>query len=265
LKNSVCKTSGFFFVVSLLASCATPYSPPADDLKPPPLWAGTVELVPTGEATEFRSGVWRNGDWFSRVSTKVSRQGRIVDEIRYKNPFGKEIIVPANTPVHAMQMSVTQTTSYNYVRQSSVDLNANNNPIEWCYSIPADTACIFWEGEARARYITMMPISQRQLIGSSPTGMIGPMPNIVEGEADFGGPIVAIQKLADISDTGFTIATSYKDGREDERSLSRNRVVSWSGRNQVALEIFAFKAIKNAEGKIDAVEVSLIGQPSKTP
>jgi hypothetical protein len=259
------KVGAACFSAALLVSCATNYIPPADDLKPPPLWAGTVELVPASEAIEFRSGVRRNGDWFQKVATKMSREGRIVDEIRYKSPFGKEIIIPANTPVHAMQMSVTQTISYNYVRQSSTNLNANNNPIEWCYSILADTACIFWEGETRARYVTMVPISQRRLIGFSPTGMIGPMPNIVEGNGDFGGPILATQKLADISDTGFSIVSTLKDGREEEKSLGQKRVISWAGSDRVTLELYTFKAVKNAQGKIDAVEISIIGQPMRTP
>jgi hypothetical protein len=265
LRSAAVKLFAILVLGSTLAACATNYTPPADDVRPPPLWSGDVEIVPSATPVEFRLGVLRNGDWFRKVPTQISRQGRIVDEIRYKDPFGKEVVIPANTPVHAKQMSVTQTTSYNYVRQSSVNLNGNNNPLEWCYSIPAESACIFWEGETRARYISMGKLSQRQLVGFSPTGMIGPMPNIVEGDADFGGPIVLSQKLANITDVGFSIQATIKDGREEEKSIGQDRVVTWAGRNEVTLEALTFKAVRDGDGKINAVEIVEAAPKDKLP
>lgn len=267
--NMVAKISprilGLCASASFMAACATDYVPPPKHLTPPPLWAGSAEPDSIRRELDFHPGIKRSGDWLQKTSATLYREGRIVDEIRYKSPFGKEIIIPANTPVHAQQLSVSRTTSYNYMPVRTDNLNALNNPIEWCYSIPADTACIFWEGETRARYIGMVALSQRNLIGFSAAGMIGPMPNIVEGDADFGGPLVAFQRIVDINDEGFSIMSTIKDGRQEEKEVKKKSVILWQGRNQVELDFMYIKPVKNAEGKIDSVEVSVRSAADKLP
>jgi hypothetical protein len=223
----IMKASPFIVATLALSACATPYVPPAADMKPPPLWAGTVEIVPVDGPPTGLVGVKKLGDAVFQQKLDVSRQGKITEEIRYKDPFGKDIIVPKGTPVHAQQMSVTRTTSYNYVPTSRVDLNADNNPIEWCFKIPTETACIFWEGETRARYVGMIELSQRRFLGFQPSGMVGPMPKIVEGPNAFGGPML------------------------------QTAVIPWKEPEGVILGGLVFRPQRNPAGVVDAVEVAL--------
>lgn len=240
----------------LLGACATNYVPPADGLVAPPLWSGDVDMVAVDADTKLSLGLKKDGDWFMQVASKMSREGTIVDEIKYKDPFGKEVTIPANTPVHGMQMSMSVTTSYNYMRGPTTDLNATNNPIEWCYSIPVESACIFWESPTKARYISMAKLSQRNLFNLTTAGMVGPMPSIVEGEADFGGPIISRRVLSQINDTGFVILTTVKDGREPAATMRERDTMTWEGDAEIVWQGLKFKAVKGPDGKINAVDVS---------
>lgn len=247
-----------FVCFAALCSCATPYVPPPANLKPPPLWSGEARRFALPDSPGFQSGICRQGEAFLEERTDVTRTGIILDEIKYKDPFGKEVVIPSNTPVHVKQLSVMQTWTGGYGGSRQTNLNAQNDPIEWCFSIPAETACIFWEGENAARYISMYAISRRNLLGFSASGMRGPMPNIVESPGAYGGPIIFRMRLTQINNVGIEITRTIQDGDEVEHDMGARQSLPWAGKDFVDHDNFRMKAIHNNEGVVDAVEVTSI-------
>lgn len=244
--------------VATLASCASPYVAPPPDLKPPALWSGEAKHITLSDSPGLIRGIRKQGEVFYEERTDVTRTGTILDEIKYKDPFGKEIIIPKGTLVHAKQLSVMQTYSGGYTPTTTTNLNAKNDPIEWCYSIPIESACIFWEGETAARYISMYAISRRNLIGFNASGMRGPMPNIEESSTVYGGPIIIKFRISQISGTGIEITRTIQDGDEPEHELGKKISFLWSGKDFVVYDDFSIKAVHNADGIVDAVEVTKI-------
>lgn len=252
------KSRLFLLCVLTLGACATPYIPPSLESKPPPLWSGsaTRAILPTSPG--FVPGIKRQGDALIESHTDATRQGTIQVEIKYRDPFGKEITVPQGTPVHGQQFSLMQSTRYGYLPATETNLNANNDPIEWCFKTATESACIFWESESRARYISMGALSQRLVLGINASGMIGPMPVIVEGPANFGGPIINKMVLTRIDDTGVEITPRLKDGSEVERDFGNKITLAWQSQGELTYENYVFRAIRNQQGTINSAEVRLI-------
>jgi|GEM_PF-5103201 len=241
-----------------IGACATPYVPPSKQSHPPQLWSGVATIARLPTSPVFVPGVKRQGDVLFEEHSDATRQGTIQVEIKYRDPFGKEITIPKDTPVHGEQFSLIRSYHNPSKPNGRENLNEQNDPIEWCYKIPTETACIFWESETRARYINMYALSQRLIIGVNASGMIGPMPVIAEGPANFGGPIVHKMVLTRIDDTGVEITPRLKDGSEVERDFGNKISLAWQSQGELTYENFVFRAIRNQQGTIDSAEVRLI-------
>ncbi len=248
----------------LLASCGGRYSPPPPDFKLPPVWSGNAHLDPAINQIDFEPGIKRSGDYLVKTRVKSFREGRIVDEIKYQNPYGKNINIPADTPVYAQQLTVTRTNLGGPGPSTSENLNALTNPIEWCYETPDDAKCIFYEREDRARYISIPGVSRTESmplpIFDTERGVRGPLPNIVEDDKDVGGAVFLVQKILDINDEGFLLVTLVKDGLLQEKEV-RRAMFRWAPDSYFQIDFMIIKAVKNAEGKVDAVEVTKAKPP----
>ena len=261
-KNITHRLLALFAGSWLLASCAGGYSPPPPEMKIPPLWAGEAELDPPRREIEYHTGLKRGGDLLVKTRDMKFREGRIVDEIKYKNANGKDVIIPANTPVYAKQLSVSITYTTNALSRT-VNLNEVTNPIEWCYSTEQENFCIFFERDSQARYVklNLVPfVNSPRRNGSAIIGMdegrVAPLPNIIEGDEDFGGAVFEFEKIVDINDEGFSIISTLKDGLLKEIETGRTRYI-WRGYSKLAVNPWIFEAVKNAEGKIDSVEATI--------
>ncbi len=239
----------------ILSACATPYVPPALTSTPPAVWSGTASISKLADSPGYSFGIKKVGDNIYEEWSETTRNGFIADEIHYRNPFGKEIIVPAKTIVHAEQLSVTRVTTYGGIRTGQTNLNQEIDPIEWCFKLEKQASCIFWEGETRARYIDMYPLSQRIFFGFNANGMIGPMPKIEEAKVDFGGPIRFYERIEKIDNNGIQINTYSKDGNEIERLSSKGNPASWVGDQKVHYKDYIFTPIKDDSGNITTVKV----------
>jgi hypothetical protein len=257
-----------FAVAIAIASCATElkpgssleagdngrYVPPLKSVNLPALWSGSVESVIVGGRGEIRTGVLRDGDWLRKETKRPSRVGRITSEVSYRNALDQQIVIPANTLVHAMQWSASSSVLPILTQPSFDGANVHHNPIEWCFSISNQAGCIFWENDISAYYVQMIENTQRSLIEIGLFGSRGPMPNIIEEEVDFGGPIVATDKISNITDESFKIVTLVRDGRQADK-IAVSRTLHWSNINEVSFAGLRFKPVRNETGRIDAVEV----------
>jgi hypothetical protein len=145
------------------------------------------------------------------------------------------------------------------------DMNAYNNPIEWC--VPrfdkGDAVCIFWEGSDRARYIDTSGGTPLNASPTSPSGMVGPMPQVQEQAVDFGHQM-KIQVIVDtFRSNRITVATRISEG-DDWSSLGRTNVIFDEG-DTVTLKRFdgEFKltAHRAGNGEITDVDVEVIKEP----
>lgn len=173
--------------LTVLGACATPYSPPSTPA--PPEWMGAAGLAPIqGAVGRLNQAALTEGGVIASIDVDHVRTARIRDELRYKSPYGGDMVIAAGTPARAEQLTMFVSSTYQPV---PVAVGENNNPIEWCArQVNGDTVCIFWEAPDRARYVpTFTDRAPRLVTPFKASGMIGPMPVIVESKVDLGPPL----------------------------------------------------------------------------
>lgn len=195
----------------LAAGCASTYEVPR--LRAPLEWTGRAGIQPVAETLEVFEGEHARDSVLLRWGVEHVRTGRLAQDAVYGHPDREQFTLPAGTPVYAMQFSMQQVTTYGGAETARRDLNAGNNPIEWC-AVPASgpTVCAFWESPEQALYIDAprgMP-----LIASirSPVGRPGVVPVVTEEPVDFATPLMMEVRVGRVRERDVQLATQITDG-----------------------------------------------------
>lgn len=198
-------------VVLGISGCATPYIPPT--VPPPALWDGEAGWQVDAHSLRVSEGSKRVGEVIVEHDAQLRRTGLIKETVRLKNAYGTDMIIPEGAKAFATNFTLT--TGPRQVRQ-------NIDPIEWCAVLPrgidgnkpgAQTVCILWENEQRARYnedyrvggFVFLPVL-------SPSGMPGPVPKIEEAPVDFGARFTRRLRVAAMTNETVTLELLYHDG-----------------------------------------------------
>jgi hypothetical protein len=196
-----------------LAACATPYRPPREPA--PPLWSGEVGLGPVeGSSPRAGSGEIGVGGVVFERDLGYLRTGAITADVAYRSPYGREIVIPAGTPVFGQQYSLMVTSTLNGVPVGETrNANAGNDPIEWCTPPHGGKGvCIFGTGPDSAHFIDTVGDTPLAIRMTGATGMSGPLPAIVEGPTDLGSPIVQHVVVGALDAEGVTLRAVVMDG-----------------------------------------------------
>lgn len=254
-------------IVALMASvsaCASTYRVPREEA--PPEWredGKPIGFMPIEGSAKSFPGNHKEHGVIMEFAVENERTAIITNTLEWTGPFGGSNIIPAGSPAYARQFSLRM--SSNYGSYFGKDMNAYNNPIEWC--VPrfdkGDAVCIFWEGSDRARYIDTSGGTPLNASPTSPSGMVGPMPQVQEQAVDFGHQM-KIQVIVDtFRSNRITVATRISEG-DDWSSLGRTKVMFDEG-DTVTLKRFdgEFKltAHRAGNGEITDVDVEVIKEP----
>ena len=130
-----------------LSACATGYTPPKE--RAPDNWYLPTGFVPDISSLEITQGPVALGGELYRMNALPITAGQLKNDVRW----GKEgeFMLPAGTRVYANQFTLVMTSNYS----STVNMNKNNDPIEWCAMGPKDRpVCMFFHSPTEALYIT---------------------------------------------------------------------------------------------------------------
>ena len=160
-----------FALMASATACATTYRVPQQEA--PPEWredGKPIGFAPVeGSARSFPGNLKEHGV-IMEFDVENERTAIITNTLEWTGPFGGTNIIPAGSPAYARQFSLQQ--SSNYGSYFGKNLNAYNNPVEWC--VPrfdkGDAVCIFWEGPDRARYIDTSGGTPQNASPMSPSG-----------------------------------------------------------------------------------------------
>jgi hypothetical protein len=206
-----------FIVAAALCvgACATTYTVPS--VRAPVEWTGAAGVEPVADTLEVYEGDHLNGDTLLRWQVEHVRTGRLVQDAIYGDSDREQFTLSAGTPVYAMQYAMQRVTTYGGVQTGSHNLNAGNNPIEWC-ALPTtgEPVCMFWEAPDRALYIEAnggMPLVANI---RSPEGLPGTVPVVVEEAVDFGNPLFMEVRIVRVGRRNVQLATRVTDGTESQ-------------------------------------------------
>lgn len=245
--------SKVFMKISLLGfvalgGCATTYVPPS---KPAPLaWQADSNFKDLKAEKVVINGIKSVGDVIYQDKIIPTKVAEITEDVVYTSPFGSKVTIPKGTLAIAEQYSLIQSSRYS----GGKNLNADNDPIEWCFS-NADkkgATCAFWEGDETARYISVHRISERIYLPIMSAGMVGPMLKFRELSEDPRGPIIFSAKIMALDENEITIETFYLDNG-DESSILRAKKYKWNSNGEFKNDYYHLRLVK-ADGKL-SVEV----------
>jgi hypothetical protein len=251
-----------------LTACATTYQVPQE--APPPEWSDNgepMQMDPVQDSIRTFEGEMTKGGTLMEFEVRHQRTATIANELVWQGPFGGENRIAAGTPAYARQFSLTRTTTYNYAPIGSArNMNSLNNPIEWCVPRETDAVCIFWEGADKARYIDTNGGVALSAMPTTPSGMMGPVPIIKEGEVDFGRPLKVAVVIQDLRKDEVRIMDRYVDG-EDWTGMSRQvSRLRWDENGEVIAKRwngeFKIKGHFDESGKPTSATVTVIKAPS---
>jgi TonB family protein len=247
-----------------LASCATPYIPPAAPA--PPSWMGAhgMERIP-GTLQKF-DGRRQAGDIILENDVRFVRTGIIAQTVKTSDPYGRDIILPEGTKVYA--------TNYTLSRSG---VKQENDPIEWCAVLPdglngmqksSQTVCLFWESALRARYIEDFRVGGFAFAPfidgrGDVVGVPGPVPEIIEKPVDFGVTIKSFFRIARIDRSGVRIDYVLSDGSNER--LERSLNAPWDKNKMIVLGDDVESAIFRPLEDFRAVSVVVFPQMPSVP
>jgi len=242
----------------VVAACATPYRPPGE--RAPDQWYGAAGLCidPTQAISAPLEAIGLN-QVALRIPLIPARTGRLETTITYRGPFGGDKIIPAGTLLMTQQYSMMSRQTYNYMPVGrAVNLNASNDPVEWCTiqeSEPGAT-CIFWEGPDRARYIPVaaMGVLMQPVMSA---GMPGPMPQIREEQTPLAQALAREFVVASMDGTSVMLSVRLRYG---ETTLPENRMavpVALGGQAHIAIGNRAVRLSRGLEDE-DSVRVEIL-------
>ena len=254
-----------FALMASATACATTYRVPQQEA--PPEWredGKPIGFAPVeGSARSFPGNLKEHGV-IMEFDVENERTAIITNTLEWTGPFGGTNIIPAGSPAYARQFSLQQ--SSNYGSYFGKNLNAYNNPVEWC--VPrfdkGDAVCIFWEGPDRARYIDTSGGTPQNASPMSPSGMVGPMPQIQEQAVDFGHPMKVQLVVDTFRSNRITVAARISEGN-DWATLGRGSKIVFEEDDTVILKRFEgeFKLTAHhaSNGAITDVDVEVIKEP----
>lgn len=254
--------------ITFLSSCATPYRVPIEEA--PPEWRDNGDpmgLAVIQGTTKTFDGEMRKGDILLEFGVENERVATVENDLEWKGPFGGAQKISAGSPAYARQFSLQRTTTYASTPIGPrTNMNAHNNPIEWCIPRETDAVCVFWEGPEKAKYISTSLGLAQNARPSSPSGMEGPMPVIAEKDrVAFAQDLRVRSSITRMNDSEVRIATRIYAG-EDWNSFGGSvRRVKWSNGQEQTVNLFGakYKISANFEEDKDvkSVNVTLIDAP----
>lgn len=252
-----------------LTACASTYQVPVEEA--PPEWRddGTKLTLTAvdGTAEAFGGDVMSKGDVLLQFEVENLRTGIIEDAVSWKSPYGVEQSLPAGTPVYARQFSLSMQRTYNYVPTGPArNLNALNNPIEWCAPRENDAVCIFWEGPEKARYIASSGAVPQSVSLTSANGMEGPVPTIIEQEVEFDRPLEARYLITRINDKEMRLMGRLYEGDDWASFGGGTQRIPWDRDTSKPYNLFSakyeFQPIYTVGEGIESVTVKVVEQPT---
>ncbi len=240
------------------AACATPYRPP--QTPPPVLWTGVSGLEPAGPSTAD-SGRMREGAIFFSTPVHFRRTGVLARTVRTKTAYGGDMVLPEGSKAYATNYTLYVGSAYSAPENVQTEVD----PVEWCViaeqgfdgrGAGSQTACIFWEGPERARYMQDYTTGGFAFapyvdIGSA-SGMTGPVPEILEQPVDFGVQITREARVLKVEKRGVRVGIVLSD-RNKHRVMEQN-LVRWGSTLALGGKLFRFQPVADDP---DAVEVSV--------
>ncbi|MEM5516756.1 hypothetical protein WNY37_07330 [Henriciella sp. AS95] len=256
----------FAVSAAALAGCATNYRVPVEEA--PPQWRddGTkLQLSPVDGSVEAFGGTMKRGDVLLQFEVENLRTGVIQDAVTWTSPFGLEQTLDAGTPVYARQFTMTMQRTYNYIPTGPrTNLNSINNPIEWCAPREDDAVCIFWEGPEKARYIDSGGGVPQSVSLTSPSGMNGPVPTIIEQDVEFGNPLQVRMVITRLNEKEIRLMSRLYDGDDWTSFGGGTRRIKWEDKANV-INLFGGKfeidPVKEDDGDIKEVVVTVVEAP----
>ncbi len=252
-------------LIAVLGACSTNSSYRVPDQPPPPTWDGQAGIAPVIDTTISHSGEMQEGDELMSFAVERVRTGVLTSDLTYEIAPDKFETIPAGTKLYGAQYTLSMQTTYNGARiGSATNLNARNNPIEWC-TAPDEGAgqCIFWQGDDVVIITASgQPLIERLIRTSGPTG---PVPEIDETDVDFGVTVRTEVIVQNLNKRRVTIATRMKrsDG-PSQQVTAINRV--WDEERSATVPLyggqFKLTALGDPEETPTTVNVEIIKEPA---
>src|SRR6185503_8297789 len=200
-----------------LQACATSYRPPIEP--PPPEWTGASgwDIVPGSQKTY--EGPRGEGDVFIEYALKPRRTGTVVETVRTKSAYGKDIIIPKGTRVFAENFTFVTQAGWAGQQQNKQAID----PIEWCAVLPrgidgkqsgSQGVCLFWESPTQVRYMEDYTVGgfgyDPDIYGTS--GMPGPVPQIDVTPVELGVEVRSQLRIVQLDEKRIEIQQFLTDG-----------------------------------------------------
>jgi hypothetical protein len=263
-ENAAKAAFGVFALSIALSGCASTYQPPRTP--PPAQWTGVSGLENVG-APKALPGLKHAGDAFAAANVRFLRTGVLAETVETKTAFGGTMTLPKGSKAFATNYTLYVSANYG----PSKNAQPTNDPIEWCVITPngfdgkkagSETACIFWEGPERSRYMQDYVVGGFAFapyvdIGDA-AGMPGPTPVFIEQPVDFGVPLTRELRILKVDAKTVRIGVVLSDGNKS-RIMDQRSVRLPPGGEAVLGSAFRFR--RGADPT--AVEVSVIGSPEQ--
>jgi TonB family protein len=230
------KGVGIVLLISL-QGCATSYLPPA--VPPPEEWAGSSGWEVPAETIKVHEGSRRAGDVLVEYEMKPRRTAVVLEAVKMKTAYGKDLILPEGTKLFAENFTLVRRSG----AMGNQEAKQAINPTEWCTVLPhgtdgkqsgSDTVCMFWESPTQARYMQEYRnggFGYQPRVGTS--GMPGPVPKIRVEPVDLGVSIVARLRVVKLSSANFELEEILSDGTSEHRIGLRPIPWGKDGRKQL--------------------------------
>ena len=247
-------------VLVLLTACSTSYTVPTQNA--PDVWQdkGAYGLQYIEGTLEHHEGLKQQGDALLEFGVEQLRTATIVQDIVWKDKLGRERSIAAGTPAYAAQFTFIK--SINNGRKGySQNMNARNNPIEWCVPFRNKATCIFWEGPDQARYIDAMGGVPMRAVPIGGDGVRGPMPELREGDVNFERSLKVEVVIQSLRKSRIDIQTNYTDGVNSVLISDRHfRRYNWDDNNQTIVTTYGatFRLTLLRDSGSNVVDVELL-------
>lgn len=203
------KNTGIVLLGLVCFGCASPYVPPTRTPMAP--WIGLSGWTFDGNGARVLEGTRRLGEAFIEHDARFIRTGIVEERIEWKSANGTNLIIPAGAKAFAMNFTLVNGETR---AKQAID------PTEWCVYLPqgvdgqkqnAETVCIFWESEDRARYFPADGLAFEPRL-SSTSGMPGVVPKIRQVQVDFGFDFKRQIRVKWITKDAIAIESVFYDG-----------------------------------------------------
>lgn len=255
------------FITMGVAACATDYRPPSEPAPPP--WNGESGFEAKPSTVVRKEGRFGPGDTLIEYDVRFSRTGVIAETVQTKTAYGGDLILPEGTKVYATDYTLFRSGTYT----RTVNLQEENNPVEWCAVLPhgvggkddkPEAVCLFWESESTARYIrTYGGFPYKPLLFGA-AGMPGPVPLIIEQDVDFGVQLKKQYRIRKIKRKGIQIDLVLTDGSGHSRLSSKLAKWDANGKARFMTEFGTAEFTRIGDKKSEVVEVKFLSEPLTT-